>query len=150
MTHHLLALWALGATPDELQNMYDYNQPYQTSIEREDDTGSKELDLANPVVFNESLGKDGCYGAFLHFFENEIISKGTAAVVREYLLKGDERADDILARMFTGTFTTATPVPLPKPALNRPCTPHDPSRVRARVWPAQYRGRSASRRMCAR
>lgn len=139
MAHHLLALWALGATPNELQDLYDFNQPYQTSIERGDAKGIECLDLTNQVVFNESLGKDECYAEFLHFFENEIDDKGMQAVVKEYLLKGDERADDILGRMYTGKFTTATCLSLPKTALHRSRAPDDPSRVRTRVQPAQHR-----------
>jgi hypothetical protein len=147
MAHHLLALWALGATPDELQDLYDFNQPYQTSIERGDEKDSKCRDLMNPAVFNESLGKDECYAEFLHFFENEIDGKGMQAVVKEYLLKGDERANDILGRMYTGKFTAATSLSLSKTTPHRSRAPDDPSRVRARVQPAEHRRRSTGRRM---
>ncbi|KAL7623787.1 hypothetical protein AAE478_005340 [Parahypoxylon ruwenzoriense] len=101
IVHHLLALWALGATPDEIQYMWEYNTFYQTPVERPHGTAPVDLDLSDPVLFKKCLGNDDFYADFLKFFENEIAEKGVPAVLREYLLKGDERANDIFCRMYT-------------------------------------------------
>ncbi|OJJ88366.1 questin oxidase family protein [Aspergillus glaucus CBS 516.65] len=101
IVHHLLALWALGASPAEIQDMWDYNTPYQSSIERDLVPGIKGLDLNDPVTFDKCLGNDDCYAVFLGFFENEVAEKGWQNIVKEYVLKGDERADDILCRLFS-------------------------------------------------
>lgn len=102
ITHHLLALWALGASPEQIQEMFDYNTPYQVSIRQPDVMGVAHVDMADAVVFDECLGKNESYADYLQFFENEIAKKGMQAVVKEYVLKGDERANDIFCRMFTG------------------------------------------------
>ncbi|PWY71769.1 hypothetical protein BO94DRAFT_476313 [Aspergillus sclerotioniger CBS 115572] len=101
IVHHQLALWALGATPGEIQAMWDFNTPYQSSIQRNGATLLPDFDLTDPVVFTASLGKDECYDHFLKFFEAEVAAKGMQTVVREYVLQGDARADDILGRMFS-------------------------------------------------
>lgn len=105
IAHHLLAIWALGGSPAEIQDMWDYNAPYQGAIERPRAAGSPEPDLKDPVQFEKCLGVDDCYLDFLRFFEGEIAEKGVPAVIHEYLLKGDERADDIFGRMYTGKQT---------------------------------------------
>ncbi|KAK4147652.1 uncharacterized protein C8A04DRAFT_33805 [Dichotomopilus funicola] len=101
IAHHLLAIWALGGSPAEIQDMWDYNAPYQGAIERPRAADSPEPDLKDPVQFEKCLGVDDCYLDFLRFFEGEIAEKGVPAVIHEYLLKGDERADDIFGRMYT-------------------------------------------------
>ena len=60
------------------------------------------LDLKDPVIFDQCLGKDDCYADFLKFFEDEVTEKGVPSVIKEYVLKGDERANDIFSRMYTG------------------------------------------------
>ena len=102
IVHHLLTLWALGASPDEIQAMYDYNKSYQSPLEDNDAAASMERDLNDPALFDQCLGKNDCYVDFVRFFEAEVTKKGVPAVVREYVLKGDDRANDIFSRMFTG------------------------------------------------
>ncbi len=99
IVHHLLAIWALGGSPDEIQAMWDYNISYQAPLEP---IVADLIDLKDPVRFKECIGKDECYYDFLRFFEDEVAEKGVPAVVNEYVFKGDERADDIFCRMFTG------------------------------------------------
>ncbi|KAK2030068.1 hypothetical protein LX32DRAFT_587404 [Colletotrichum zoysiae] len=100
LTHHLLTLWALGASPSEIQAMWDYNTPYQTGIHNPDDK-SEDLDLQNPRVFKQALGKNENYAEFLKFFENEIVQKGVPEVLQIYLLDGSELANDIFYRLWT-------------------------------------------------
>lgn len=106
LVHHMLSLFALGATPPEIQDMWDYNRGYQAPIDLSQGKAKAEaapnLDLSDPALFDQCLGREDAYADFLRFFENEIEKKGVEAVVREYMLKGDERADDIFCRMYTG------------------------------------------------
>lgn len=103
IVHHLLALWALGATPDEIQYMWDYNVPYQNSIGEPGATRLAEpLDLKDSSIFEQCLGQDKYYGDFLKYFEFEVAEKGVQEVLKEYLFRGDDRANDIFCRMYTG------------------------------------------------
>ena len=52
--------------------------------------------------YREYLGNEKHYHNYLVFFEREIQKKGYEAVIHEYCLKGDERANDMLVRMFMG------------------------------------------------
>lgn len=82
--------------------MWDYNQPYQTPIKTEEAKTSPPKNMSDPVVFRECLGNNSCYGDFLDFFEKEIDEKGVPATVQKYLLSGDDFANDIFCRMFSG------------------------------------------------
>lgn len=52
--------------------------------------------------FSKFLGKQKHYHDFLVFFQREIEKKGWEAVLNEYVFAGDERADDMLVRLFAG------------------------------------------------
>jgi oxidoreductase AflY len=100
MVHHLLTLWALGATPSEIQAAYDLNKPYQLLTYHH--AASVSVKLKDPEFFNECLRKPKFYGDFLKFFQDEIAEKGVPDVLNEYIFKGDERADNILGQMYSG------------------------------------------------
>ena len=85
-----------------MQDMWEYNIPYQAPIEKNHAAVSRNLDLKDPVLFNQCLGNNDSYADFLRLFEDEITEKGVPDVIREYLLKGDDRANDIFCRMYTG------------------------------------------------
>ena len=93
--------------------MWKYNKTYQSPVEkRHDEAISEHSDLKNPADFNRCLGKDDCYVDFLRFFEDEVTEKGVPAVIKEYLLKGDKRANDIFSRMYPGMYSLSTKVEL--------------------------------------
>jgi oxidoreductase AflY len=100
--HHLLGLWALGASPEEIENLYQYNIRYQIPIEKPKRQFAESPDLRDAEAFSKCLGSDDYYSDFMRFFEDEIDRKGVPAVLREYLFKGDERANDIFYRMYAG------------------------------------------------
>ncbi|RYC61654.1 hypothetical protein CHU98_g4560 [Xylaria longipes] len=99
IVHHLLALWALGASPKEIEDMWIENAAYQTSIEVTDKKDLPAQDLRDPLVFAKCLGNNSYYADFLMYFEREIVEKGVPATLREYIFKGDDTANDILCRM---------------------------------------------------
>jgi hypothetical protein len=54
--------------------------------------------------FKDYLGKEQHYSDFRVYFQREIDAKGVEAVVNEHLFAGDEHAEDLLVRTFSGTF----------------------------------------------
>ena len=82
--------------------MWEFNKSYQAPIEQRPAAVSRGLDLKDPVLFDKCLGNDNCYADFLRFFEDEVAEKGVPDAIREYVLKGDDRANDIFCRMYTG------------------------------------------------
>ncbi|KAI0908992.1 HypA protein [Ustulina deusta] len=100
ISHHLLALYALGASADDIQKGYNDNTDYQKTsyrVHRDQIEELKDFEVAK-----QKLGKEEYYTDFLLFFQNEIEEKGWQAVLNEYLFKGDERSEDMLIRMFAG------------------------------------------------
>ena len=82
--------------------MWDFNKPYQAPIEQNDAPVCGGLDLKDPVIFDRCLGNDERYADFMRFFENEVGKRGVPNVIKEYVLKGDARANDIFCRMYAG------------------------------------------------
>lgn len=54
--------------------------------------------------FRQALGDDGNYANFLAFFQQEIQRVGVESVLKEYLFKGDENAESLMARLFGGMY----------------------------------------------
>lgn len=101
IAHHILTIYALGASPTQIQKQYDNNKSYQRAPQPVDD-GVLE-DLRDPVKFRKYLANERYYHDYLLFFQGELDKKGYEEVINEYILKGDERADDMLVRMYAGT-----------------------------------------------
>ncbi|EXK26256.1 hypothetical protein FOMG_17158 [Fusarium oxysporum f. sp. melonis 26406] len=100
IAHHLLSLFALNATPTELRQGWDDNRFYQRSpIPLKQ---SIVTNMHNPEKYKTYLGSEEYYHDFLVFFKEEISQKGWQEVLNEYIFNGDERADDMLVRMFGG------------------------------------------------
>ena len=98
--HHLLSLYALGGTPDELQKQYDSNAEYQRNPQPLDESIVDELH--DSAAFKKYLDNERYFRDYMVFFQREIEKKGVGEVVNEYLLKGDERANDMLGRTYAG------------------------------------------------
>ena len=100
IAHHLLTLFALNATPKEIQRGYDVNVDYQRPPEPLKE--SVVDNMHDPDRFKKYLGKEQYYHDFLVFFQKEIDAKSWQEVLNEYVLARDEQADDLLARMYAG------------------------------------------------
>ncbi|KAL5383714.1 hypothetical protein DPSP01_005818 [Paraphaeosphaeria sporulosa] len=100
IVHHLLTLFALRATPEEIRRGYNENKYYQ----RPPGDLKKAIvdDMHDPAKFKTYLGKEQYYHDFLQYFRDEISKKGWETVLNDELFKGDERADDMLARLYGG------------------------------------------------
>lgn len=58
--------------------------------------------MTNPEHFQKYLGKEKYYQDFLVFWQNEIEKKGWENVLNEYVFAGNERADNLLTRLYAG------------------------------------------------
>ncbi|KAK2057899.1 HypA protein [Colletotrichum caudatum] len=98
--HHVLALYGTGAGPDAIQKAYDGNADYQRPAKGSHDSVVDELhDWEGAQKY---LGRERHYSDFLLFYQREIERLGWEAALNEHLFKGDERADDMLQRIFAG------------------------------------------------
>jgi len=97
--HHLLAIYPLGATPEQIKAAYDRNIGYQ-----------KEIAAFNPPVngvakeptFDERLGRPEFYTFWLEFFRNEISRHGVNETVNKFIFSGDALAESLFARLHGG------------------------------------------------
>ena len=83
----------------EYRNNSSYQRPKAGTHGKNDPAGTPQ----DWDVLKGRLGKGQYYADFLVFFQAEIERLGGwEATLKEYLFKGDERADDMLIRMFAG------------------------------------------------
>jgi hypothetical protein len=112
IAHHILTIYALGASPSTIQRQYDANKSYQRPPAMLDERIVQEMH--DPVNFEKYKGDEKYYNDYLIFFQQEMEEKGWESVLNEYVFKGDAKADDMLVRMFSGT-------PFPHPSPEQPC-----------------------------
>lgn len=101
--HHILTIYALGATPDEIRAAYDRDKSYQRPVLPT--TQSVVESLHDKTQFQQHLGKEKNYPNYLAFFQQEIEKKGVPDVLNEYLFSGSESAETMLARLYGGEWT---------------------------------------------
>ncbi|KAI9758427.1 MAG: hypothetical protein M4579_003056 [Chaenotheca gracillima] len=105
IVHHLLTLVALGASPSIIEEQYDRNKSYQRPVTlNQEKPPERQIvhDMHDEAKFDAHLAQDAHYYDYLVFFQQEIEAKGWEAVLNDYVFKGDQRADDMLARMLDG------------------------------------------------
>jgi hypothetical protein len=118
IAHQLLAMFALGASPEELQRAYDDNSGYQRPLGKVNEANVKAFvdeedgDSSNGTGaqvkgqvqgrWKECLGKQKHFHDFEEYFQRRIDEKGWREVVKEALFAGTERSEDLLIRMFGG------------------------------------------------
>ncbi|KAI0021877.1 HypA protein [Xylariomycetidae sp. FL0641] len=100
ISHHLLALYGIGASESDIQKGYDDNASYQRPMMKTHEQPEEELQDWEKA--KAKAGKEQYYPDFLAFFESEIDKKGWQNVLQEYMFAGTERADDMLRRMMAG------------------------------------------------
>ncbi|KAL4945005.1 hypothetical protein BDV06DRAFT_219813 [Aspergillus oleicola] len=98
--HHMLTLFALGATSDEIKAMYDLNIPYQALTQYR--PSSVVVRMKDPVFFKRCIGDLSYYDSFLKFFQDDIAQRGVADVVNDFLFGNTDISNDILGRMHSG------------------------------------------------
>jgi hypothetical protein len=103
IVHHILTIYALGASPEDIQKQYDENKSYQQPAEPVHQDAVNEL--ADPEKRKKYLGKSVYSSDFQIFYQKEIERLGWEAALIEHVFKGDESADDMLVRLFMGTYS---------------------------------------------
>ncbi|PGH27114.1 hypothetical protein AJ80_01070 [Polytolypa hystricis UAMH7299] len=100
IVHHILSIYALGASPEEIKAAFKHNIDYQRPSRPVDEATVQKL--SDKEHFKRLSGLRSQYPNFLVFFQREIEAKGVGAVLNEYLFKGDEYADSMYTRLFGG------------------------------------------------
>ncbi|KAL8849575.1 MAG: hypothetical protein Q9221_005449 [Calogaya cf. arnoldii] len=100
IAHHIPTVFALGASPAAIRKHYDNNKSYQRPPENLHHDLLR--DLHDPATFLKHLGQEKYYRDYLVFFQDEIDQDGHEEVIKNYMLKGDERANAVLVRMYAG------------------------------------------------
>lgn len=100
IVHHVLTVFALGATPAQMQRHYDNNAGYQRPPLP--DHRKEVVAMRGAEIFKKHLGDEAYYYDYLVFFQQEMETKGWTHVVNEYLFSETEIANDMLVRTFAG------------------------------------------------
>ena len=100
IVHCILTIYSLGATPEEIQQVYDREASYQKKRHPIDEEVVKSL--ADRPTFKSYLGQQPHYSNYLLFFQREIEKKGVKATLEEHLFAGDEHADRLFALIYNG------------------------------------------------
>ena len=100
IAHHILSIYALGATKEEIQKAYDINQDYQRLMK----PVNTEIvqDMSDKASFAKYLGQEQYCHDYEVFFQQEIEKKGWQAVLNEHLFAGDDHADALFVRLYAG------------------------------------------------
>lgn len=98
--HHLLCIYALGATPAQLEKAFRLGMTSQKPMNPPN--VEKVHDFSDPAKFKALTGRGKYYSEYYAFFEEEVRRNGVAKTIEEYLFKGDERGEDMFRRFFGG------------------------------------------------
>lgn len=104
IAHHLLTIFALGATAPQIQKAYDDNADYQRpQFPVDKDTVSS---MSDPDVFAKYLGNERYFHDYEIFFRKEIEKHNGdyGAMLNEQLFADTAQAQDLLIRMFAGFY----------------------------------------------
>ncbi|KAF3206591.1 hypothetical protein TWF679_008635 [Orbilia oligospora] len=100
VAHHLLAIYALGATAEELQSAYDTNVKTQIPI------GDKKppvlRDISNSDDWGKYLADAENYATFLQYFQDSIEKIGWQETIKRYIFSEKAVADGMPERLVAG------------------------------------------------
>ncbi|KAI0845544.1 hypothetical protein F5Y00DRAFT_265496 [Daldinia vernicosa] len=100
ISHHILALYGTGASPELLKKGFDVNKTYQRPAHKIRENVVEEL--GDWEKAKKYLGNRRYYNEFLAFYQSEIDKLGWEKALSEHMFKGDERSEDMLLRMVAG------------------------------------------------
>ena len=99
-----MSIFALGATPSQIQKAFDDNAGYQRpQFPVEKDIVSS---MSDPAAFQKYLGNEKYFRDYEIFFQKEIERHdgNWGAVLNEHLFADTDKARDLLVRMFAGFY----------------------------------------------
>lgn len=104
IAHHLLTLFSLGASAEQLRTAYSRNASYQNAQQPIDSTIVETL--SDDFTFRSCLGKDQYYHSFLAFYEEELEKKGWEKTLVEHVFteptQDGGRAQELFVRLYAG------------------------------------------------
>ena len=100
IVHHVLAVWALNASPEAIQKGYETNKTSQRQQAPVDKSMVEQLQ--DTEKFMSYLGPEDHYPTFLQFFKDQMEKTSWENVLQKYVFAGDERADAMLVLMYAG------------------------------------------------
>lgn len=98
IVHAVLTILGLGATPEEIQKLYDREASYQKPRFPIDENIVKAM--SDKERLKDYLDIYEQYSNFLLFFQREIEAKGVKKTLEEHLFADSEHAHRILPRVF--------------------------------------------------
>ncbi|PLN81049.1 hypothetical protein BDW42DRAFT_201013 [Aspergillus taichungensis] len=98
--HHLLALYAMGATPAQLDKAFLRGTISQKPAAAPN--SQRVRNFGDPSQFLACVGDGRYYNDYCAFFQEEVERNGMAQTAKEYLFKGDERGEEMFRRFFGG------------------------------------------------
>ena len=96
----MLTIWALGASAETIQLQYDREAKRQRPALPHDENIIESF--SDKEAFMRHFYEEAQYPNYLAFFQREIEAKGVADMINEYLFSGDELAESLLSRLFSG------------------------------------------------
>lgn len=102
ISHSILTCYALGASPQQLQDRYHDEGVSQKPMPPLDVELLEKLD--DPEIFSQNMYVKAQYQTFLRYFERKITASGWKAVVHEFLFSRSRIATRMLCSMFDGLF----------------------------------------------
>ncbi|KAL9114668.1 MAG: hypothetical protein Q9227_001346 [Pyrenula ochraceoflavens] len=104
IAHHLLTIFALGATPAQLEKAYRNNAGYQRP--QYPISPPVVSELHDPAKFRSYLGQEKHFHSFVEFYQQELDTKGWPQTLREHVFASPEtdggRAQELFTRLFAG------------------------------------------------
>ncbi|KAK6354609.1 hypothetical protein TWF696_003751 [Orbilia brochopaga] len=100
IAHHLLAIYALGADPANLQFAFDTNIKMQKPIGDEKPPALQTI--SQSTSWEDYLGKTELYHTFLEFFQNAINEVGWEKTIAQYLFSEQAVKDGMPERLVAG------------------------------------------------
>ncbi|RAH48453.1 questin oxidase family protein [Aspergillus brunneoviolaceus CBS 621.78] len=100
IVHHILSIYALGASVEEIRAAYERDRAYQRKAIPVDEAVVAKL--ADRNRFLGLLGMKEHYSNFVRFFQREIERVGVEEVLKGFLFGQDEVARAMLGRLFGG------------------------------------------------
>ncbi|KAK0451383.1 uncharacterized protein EV420DRAFT_714767 [Desarmillaria tabescens] len=86
IVHHVLAVWALGASKEIIEAVYREDSPSQKPA-------IKSPGPISSANFNVHLGDEKYYGAYMTFFKDKIAEEGIASVLEEFVFSESANVD---------------------------------------------------------
>ena len=102
IVHCILTIYALGATPEKIQEVYDREASYQRPRYPVDKDFVKSF--ADVDQFQQHLGEQSHYSNYLLYFQREIEANGVRKTLEKHIFADTDHAHRLFALLYNGIF----------------------------------------------